>query len=97
MALGLNFAKWVHTAKVLICLCQRKFPLDQAYSRMLELESLFNIISRTQNRQNTTYSSQNNHNTIGLNIQIKIIQFAAERTAATGNNKSQGKLLKTVA
>jgi hypothetical protein len=63
---------------------------------MLELESVFNITSRTKNRQNTTYSSQNNHNTIGLTIQIKIIQFAAERTAATGNNTSQGKLLKTV-
>jgi len=37
------------------------------------------------------YSSQHNHNTIGLTIQMKTIQFSAERTVATGNNKSQGK------
>jgi len=42
------------------------------------------------------YSSQHNHNTIGLAIQIKIIQFSAERTDATGNNKSHGKFLKIV-
>ena len=91
-ALGLNFAKSVHTVGVLMYFYQRKFPLGQAYSCVLELGNTFNALSRTTNRQNTTYSSQNNHNTIGLTIQIKVIQFSAERTVATGNNKSQGKI-----
>jgi hypothetical protein len=91
-ALGLNFAKSVHTVRVLIYFCQRKFPLDQAYACVLELGNIFNELSRTTNRQNTMYSSQNNHNTIGLTIQIKIIQFSAEFSVATGNNKSQGKI-----
>jgi hypothetical protein len=47
-------------------------------------------------QQNTMYSSQNNHNAIGLTIQIKRIQFSVERTVATGNNNSQRQVLKIV-
>jgi len=63
---------------------------------VLELGTLCNALSRTTNRQNTTYSSQHNHNTIGLTIQIKVIQFSAERTVATGNINLKEKLLKIV-
>jgi hypothetical protein len=59
---------------------------------VLELGNTFTAVSRTTNRQNAMYSSQNNHNTIGLTNKIKIIQFSAECTVATGNNKSQGKI-----
>jgi hypothetical protein len=42
------------------------------------------------------YLSQNNHNTTGLNIQIKMIQFSAERTVATVTINLKEKLLKIV-
>ena len=95
-----NTSKWqmgLNSAfKGLIYFCQTKFPLDQAYSCVLEIGTIFNALSRTANRQNTMYSSQNNHNTTGLTIQIKIIQFSAERTVATVTINLKEKLVKIV-